>query len=99
MVDEIQKLLYIQAGLQCNFDDNYTRNGDILKNWPWPDDKTLLKCALCHIFLFDILRISVKIGAHIVYKVVKWKTCLYLCERSKCLTAKFAVRMHTRVLN
>ena len=27
----IQKLLYIQAGLQCNFGDNHTKNEDILK--------------------------------------------------------------------
>ena len=35
VVNEIQKLLYIQAGIQCNFGENYTRNEDILKTvWP-----------------------------------------------------------------
>jgi hypothetical protein len=36
-----------------------------------------LKCSLFHVFLFDILGISVKIGAHTVYEVVKCITCLY----------------------
>ena len=39
-----------------------TQETRYLKNWPCPYDKTLLKCSLCHIFLFDILGISVKIG-------------------------------------
>ena len=30
-----------------------------------------------HVFLFDILGISVKIGAHTVYEVVKRMTFLY----------------------
>ena len=29
VVDEIQKLFYIQAGLQCNFGDNHTRNEEM----------------------------------------------------------------------
>jgi hypothetical protein len=68
--------LYVQAQLQCNVGDAWKRNEDILKTGCGLAIK-LSKISPFHVFLFDILGISVKIGAHTISKLIKCMTCLY----------------------
>jgi hypothetical protein len=42
------------------------------------------------VFLFDILGISGKIGAHTVYEIIKWMNC----KLSKCFNSKVATVSH-----